>query len=120
MHDVCCHGLLSGRSIKCKFYYFFHSDQIYEQGRPDSPRSGVMSRYDMGPRTMFGQRGRPIDNRRNLKDCVEIEIDGQMKGWDFILVFSLLVFVVLISDICSPSERQLCLKIFKLYHIQGS
>ena len=62
------------------FIIFIHSDQIYEQGRPDSPRSGIMSRYDMGPRTMFGQRGRPIDNRRNLKDCVEIEIDGQIKG----------------------------------------
>ena len=35
---------------------------------------------------MYGQRGRPIDNRRNLKDCVEIEIDGQIKG-KFLLVY---------------------------------
>ncbi|KAL4221535.1 Echinoderm microtubule-associated protein-like 1 [Mactra antiquata] len=53
--------------------------QIYENGRPESPTSTSMSRYDTGPKyPPYGTRGR-LESRRNTKDRVEIEIDGAIR-----------------------------------------
>ncbi|XP_053379131.1 uncharacterized protein LOC123526739 isoform X2 [Mercenaria mercenaria] len=56
--------------------------QIHENGRPESPTSTAMSRYDMGPR--YSQRGRMKDSRQSIKDTVlekgvELEVDGVFK-----------------------------------------
>ena len=59
---------------------FLYSGQIYEQGRPESPTSTAMSRYDAGPRNIYGPRGRPVDSRRNLTEKVQLEVAGQLKG----------------------------------------
>ncbi|XP_052761033.1 echinoderm microtubule-associated protein-like CG42247 isoform X2 [Mya arenaria] len=53
--------------------------QIYENGRAQSPTSTAMSRYDYGPRYLPGTRGRSKDARRNIRDSVEIEIDGNVR-----------------------------------------
>lgn len=85
-------------------YCFTSTGQIYENGRPESPTSTAMSRYDLGPRYMHREmRTRLEESRKTNRDIVEVEIDGVARGTHFLVCFLVRQSVsisVVITSIC--------------------